>query len=206
VSAVSASHKFPSFGGVAEGRGGLPSSREMPGEARRGALLVAEGRGGFMRNTTNYMSLPYNPALKGRARELRRAGNLAEVLFWQQVKNKQFLGLDFDRQKIIGNYIVDFYCAEKQVVIEIDGSSHDQKADYDAIRDAFLTGLGLTVIHVRAEDVKSDLTNVIGKLKEHPACTESTTSPPKEGWPKARVVSISEDDFAFTSKKDTMSA
>lgn len=67
-----------------------------------------------MRSTDSYMSLPYNPKLKAHARELRRAGNLSEVLFWNQIKNKQFLNLDFDRQKIIGNYIVDFYCAEKK--------------------------------------------------------------------------------------------
>ena len=57
-------------------------------------------------------------------------------------------GLDFDRQKIIGNYIVDFYCAQSQVVIEIDGGSHDENPDYDSLRDAYLSGLGLTVIHI----------------------------------------------------------
>ncbi|MDA3812993.1 MAG: DUF559 domain-containing protein [Candidatus Cloacimonetes bacterium] len=51
----------------------------------------------------NYKKLPYNPKLKDRVRELRKAGNLAEVLFWDQVKNKKFLSLDFHRQKIIGN-------------------------------------------------------------------------------------------------------
>ena len=61
-----------------------------------------------MRATRRYKSLPYNPALKERARALRRAGNLAEVLLWNQLKSRQVLGLDFDRQKIIGNYIVDF--------------------------------------------------------------------------------------------------
>jgi len=60
-------------------------------------------------------------------RELRCPGNLSEVLLCQEIKNDRFLGLDFDRQKIIGNYIVDFYCAEKQVVVEIDGSSHENK-------------------------------------------------------------------------------
>ncbi len=64
-----------------------------------------------MRDTKKYRSLPYNPALKERAKALRRAENLAEVLLWNPLKRKQFLGLDFDRQKIIGNYIVDFYCA-----------------------------------------------------------------------------------------------
>ena len=91
-----------------------------------------------MRNTQKYKALPFNPALKARARELRRAGNLAEVLLWNQLKKSQLSGLDFDRQKIIGNYIVDFYCAERQVVIEVDGASHEDKAGYDAQRDAFL--------------------------------------------------------------------
>jgi very-short-patch-repair endonuclease len=122
-----------------------------------------------MRNTNNYMSLPYNPALKERARELRRAGNLSEVLFWIEIKNTRFQGLDFDRQKIIGNYIVDFYCAEKQVAVEIDGSSHDNKVDYDAVRDAFLAGLGLTVIHIQDVDVKRNLDGVLLMLRQHPA-------------------------------------
>lgn len=121
------------------------------------------------RDTSAYMSLPYNPALKERARELRRAGNLSEALLWQQIKNGQFSGLDFDRQKIIGNYIVDFFCAEKAVVIEVDGSSHDSKVEYDAARDAYLTGLNLTVIHVLDSDVKSNLAGVMQFLQEHPA-------------------------------------
>ena len=54
------------------------------------------------------ISLPTNPKLKERARELRKQGILSEVLFWNEVKHKKFLNLDFDRQKIIGNYIVDF--------------------------------------------------------------------------------------------------
>jgi very-short-patch-repair endonuclease len=125
-----------------------------------------------MRSTKKYMSLPYNPALKERARELRKAGNLSEVLLWNQLKNKQLLGLDFDRQKIIGNYIVDFYCAEKEFVLEIDGSSHDNKVEYDALRDAFLTGLGLTVIHILDIDVKTNLSGVMQLLQRHSALRE----------------------------------
>ena len=77
--------------------------------------------------------LPYNPALKQRARELRQACNLSEVLFWKAIKNKQLNGLDFDRQRVIGNYIVDFYCHEQALVVEIDGSSHNDKQAYDRI-------------------------------------------------------------------------
>lgn len=137
-----------------------------------------------MRDTKKYMSLPYNPALKERARALRRAGNLAEVLLWNQLKRNQFFGLDFDRQKIIGNYIVDFYCAEKSVVIEVDGSSHDHKVKYDALRDAFLMGLALTVIHLRDSEVKNNISDVMDFLRDHPALTTPT---PEETTPSLRA-------------------
>ena len=120
--------------------------------------------GNKTRYTKNYQSLPFNPALKERAKALRKAGNLSEVLLWNQLKRGQFKGLDFDRQKIIGNYIVDFYCAEKQAVLEVDGSSHDDKAEYDAQRDAFLMGLGLCVIHILDVDVKQNLAGVMDFL------------------------------------------
>ena len=134
-----------------------------------------------MRHTKHYMTLPYNPALKQRAKELRRAGNLSEVLLWNQLKNGQFKGLDFDRQKIIGNYIVDFYCPEMAVVIEVDGSSHDDKQEYDALRDAYLRGLSLVVIHVLDRDIKRNLAGVMTMLQEHPALATPLNPPPLEG-------------------------
>ena len=166
-----AEKEFPSDGGVsAEGRrGGNYSSFEN-------SLAEPEGKKG-VRNTRNYMNLPYNPALKERAKSLRKAGNLSEVLFWNQVKNKQFKGLDFDRQKIIGNYIVDFFCTNGNVVIEIDGSSHDDKVEYDSQRDAFLESLGLTVIHIPDIDIKRNLNGVIEMLYDHPALKDT---PPEE--------------------------
>ena len=85
--------------------------------------------------------------------------------------------MDFDRQKIIGNYIANFYCAEKAVVIEVDGSSHDSKAEYDAVRDAYLTGLNLTVIHLLDRDVKSNLAGVMQFLQNHPALINSSLHP-----------------------------
>lgn len=119
-----------------------------------------------MRDTRHYLSLPYNPRLKERARALRRAGNLAEVLLWHRLKSGRFKGLDFDREKIIGSYIVDFYCAEKRAVVEVDGGSHDDKAEYDAQRDAYLSGLGLNVIHVLDRDVRQDLAAVVDFLEQ----------------------------------------
>ncbi|SRR3989339_683373 len=149
-----------------------PRLRRTPPE--EGNNIVKPDRGGKSRHTQNYLSLPFNPQLKERAKALRRAGNLSEVLLWNQLKRGQFEGLDFDRQKIIGNYIVDFYCAEKNAVIEVDGSSHDDKAEYDAQRDAFLTGLGLHVIHILDKDVKQDIAAVMDLLMQQ------LFSPPEE--------------------------
>ncbi|MCL2634697.1 MAG: DUF559 domain-containing protein [Oscillospiraceae bacterium] len=126
-----------------------------------------------MRNTDNYYNLPYNPKLRERAKELRKADNLSEIIMWKKFRNKKFKGYDFDRQKIIGNYIVDFYCIDCAVVIEIDGSSHDNKDVYDSERNSFLQSLGLTVIHIQAQDVHNDLLKVMKMLREHPALQKS---------------------------------
>ena len=131
-----------------------------------------------MRTTKIYKSLPYNPALRDRAKELRKAGILHEALFWNQIKAGKLNKLDFDRQKIIGNYIVDFYCAEKNAIIELDGSSHDGKEDYDRKRDEFFVSLGLSVIHISVVDVLSNMGGVLAYLKNHPALAGT---PPGEG-------------------------
>jgi len=75
----------------------------------------------------DFYKLPKNKALTSKARELRTAGNLSEVIFWQTFKNKKQLGWDIDRQVIIGNYIVDFFVAELGLVFENYGYSHDLK-------------------------------------------------------------------------------
>jgi len=71
--------------------------------------------------------LPSNPRLKELARELRNHSTLAEVLLWNQIKNKRLLGFDFHRQKPIDRFIVDFFCPGLMLAIEIDGVSHLQK-------------------------------------------------------------------------------
>lgn len=136
-----------------------------------------------MRHTNKYRILPYNPALKERAQSLRKAKNLSEVLLWKQIKNRQLLGLDFDRQKIIGNYIVDFFCAEIGLVIEVDGDSHNEKIEYDTIRDDFLKALELTVIHIRDFEVKSNLAEVMEHLKNFVEHFESRPPHPLRGHP-----------------------
>ena len=88
-------------------------------------------------------NLPYNIKLKTRSRALRKAGVLSEVIFWLQVHKGMFWKIDFDRQRIIGNYIVDFYVKTLGLVIEIDGSSHNDKEEYDQKREDYLISLKL---------------------------------------------------------------
>lgn len=110
--------------------------------------------------------LPYNEHLKKRARLLRKAGVLTEVLFWKQVHRGKFWNIDFDRQQIIDNYIVDFYVKSLSLVIEIDGSSHNGREEYDAQRQAYLESLGLVVYRVEDKEVRQNIQGVITALEE----------------------------------------
>lgn len=110
-------------------------------------------------------NLPYNPNLKVLTREKRKAGILSEVLFWRQVRAKQFHNLDFDRQRIIGNYIVDFYVKAMGLVVEIDGISHENKVEYDAERQIFLENLGLKLFRTTDGEVKLAILNVMEQLE-----------------------------------------
>ena len=116
----------------------------------------------YKRYTPN---LPYNPNLKLRARELRKAGVLSEVLFWLAVHQGNFWGIDFDRQRVIGNYIVDFYVKSLSLVIEIDGSSHEGKEVYDMERQTFLESFGLKVFRIEDYRVKNDFDGVMKELE-----------------------------------------
>ena len=111
-------------------------------------------------------NLPANPELSGHARKNRKTGNIAEIVFWLQVHRKMFHGLDFDRQKVIGNYIVDFYVKSLGLVVEIDGGSHNEKLDYDARRDEYLEGLGLNVFRTTDYDVLQHVDLVLGDLED----------------------------------------
>ena len=111
--------------------------------------------------------LPYNSNLKERTKAMRQARNLSEVLFWQQVTKGGFHNIDFDRQRIIGNYIVDFYAKKLGLVVEIDGSSHDNKADYDIEREQYLVSLGLKVYRITVIDILKHLYPAMIKLEDY---------------------------------------
>ena len=110
--------------------------------------------------------LPRNKELLSRSRSLRKGYVLSEVIFWKQVRNKEFHQIDFDRQKIIGNYIVDFYIKSLGVVVEIDGTSHNDKEEYDEKRQQFLESLDLVVYRISDYRIKNDLGNVMKELED----------------------------------------
>ena len=152
-----------------------PLSDETKGVFSNNSPLSDETQGVFSNNNQlkyynkyipKWYELPYNKKLTERAKELRKSGNIAEVKFWEQVKNKKYLGLDFDRQKIVGNFIVDFYCKDLGFVVEIDGSSHNDKIEYDFERDNYLKGLGLIVYHFTFSDVMNNLNGILKFLED----------------------------------------
>ena len=112
-------------------------------------------------------NLPYNPKLKQLVKDKRKAGILSEVLFWVQVHKGKFHKIDFDRQRIIGNYIVDFYVKTLGLIVEIDGNSHDYKQDYDAERQLYFENLGLKVFRCTDDDVKKNIDSVLMALEDY---------------------------------------
>ena len=109
--------------------------------------------------------IPYNPKLVPLARKLRKNSTLSEILLWKRLRNKQLLGYDFDRQKPIGNYIVDFFCKELMLVIEIDAASYDYKSEEDLARQQNIESFGITVIRFDDSAVKRHMIQVLEELK-----------------------------------------
>ena len=112
------------------------------------------------------MKIHYNPGLKELAKQLRKNSTLAEVLLWRKLKGKQMLGYDFHRQKPIGNYIVDFFCPRLNLVIEIDGQSHDFKSEADAKRQKDLENLGLHVLRFSERNVRNKMKDVLFMIEQ----------------------------------------
>lgn len=108
--------------------------------------------------------IPYNPKLKAYAKHLRKNSTLPEVVLWQKIKSKA-LGVEFHRQVPINEFIVDFYCHEIQLAIEVDGSSHDNKYDYDCRRQGILETKGVAFIRFTNTEITKNLFSVLLALE-----------------------------------------
>ena len=118
------------------------------------------------------------------ARELRNHSTKSEIRLWQQLKGKQVYGYDFHRQKPLLNFIADFYCYELQLVIELDGYSHQFEAVQikDEVKQKELENIGLTVLRFQDAEVMQDMGNVLRVIEDYITKYEKhTPNPSQEG-------------------------
>jgi len=104
--------------------------------------------------------IPYNPKLKNLARKLRKNSTFAEVLLWMNIKGR-VLGCEFHRQVPLDEYIVDFFCHELKLVIEIDGYTHNYNYENEQLRQMRIESYGIRVLRFNDEDVKKHMNNVM---------------------------------------------
>ena len=111
--------------------------------------------------------LPYNRTLKPRSRILRREMTDAERLLWLRLRRKQLMGVQFYRQKPLGNYVVDFYAPRAKIIVEVDGSQHHAPTAMkaDAERDKCLLRLGLNVLRFDNLQVLRETESVLDTIR-----------------------------------------
>ena len=110
--------------------------------------------------------IKYKPKLKQIARKLRKQGILSEVLLWKELKGKKLLGYDFHRQKPLRNFVVDFFCHELMLAIEIDGASHNENYENDKKRQEDLEAEGINFLRYYDGHIKQHLGDVVANIKE----------------------------------------
>jgi very-short-patch-repair endonuclease len=106
-----------------------------------------------------------NPQLLQRAAELRRHMTPEERIVWQEVRGNR-LGVHFRRQHPLPPYIVDFYCHQARLMVELDGSPHRQQQGYDKARDAYLARCGIRVLRMTNDSVRNDLPTVLHMIRD----------------------------------------
>lgn len=111
--------------------------------------------------------IPYNPNLKELAKKLRQNMTFSEVKLWNEIKNGKMMGYDFDRQRLIGNYIVDFYCKDIQLALEVDGITHEDEKIIltDEIRQEELEIFGVAFLRFDALLVVNKMESVVKEIE-----------------------------------------
>jgi very-short-patch-repair endonuclease len=107
---------------------------------------------------------PVTKAKLERAKELRREMTPAEKLLWQEVRANK-LGVRFRRQQVIQGFIVDFYCHQAGLVVEVDGDIHDLQKEEDERREKVLSEMGLRIVRFGNDEVIGNLLDVVQKIK-----------------------------------------
>src|SRR4051812_11553091 len=113
-----------------------------------------------------------NKPLKDRRQELRIVATPQEIILWKYLRRSN-LDFKFERQHSIGQYIVDFYCPKKKLIIEVDGDHHNDNKEYDTERTRYLESLGNKVIRFWNGDINNNLGEVVNKIIETFSITPS---------------------------------
>ena len=113
--------------------------------------------------------IPYDPKLKAYARELRNNSTKAEIYLWLKLKGKQMHGYDFHRQKPIDQFILDFFCYELMLGIEVDGYTHElpEVQRKDDIKERRLNQLGIQVLRFSDAEVKTQMESVLRAISDY---------------------------------------
>jgi len=109
--------------------------------------------------------MKYDEHDRDRARELRRGMNEAEAIIWNRLRAKRRHGFKFRRQHPLGPFVADLYCAAAKLVIELDGATHKDRREFDAMRDAWMTKRGITVLRFWNEEIFENLESVLTRIE-----------------------------------------
>jgi very-short-patch-repair endonuclease len=120
-----------------------------------------------------------NFQIKNTRRDLRKRQTKEEILLWSKLRNNQ-TGYKWRRQVSIGNYIADFYCREKLMVVELDGSQHLNNKEYDQNRENFFKFLGIKTLRFWNDEVNKNIEGITSKILSELNKTSPQPSPGKE--------------------------
>ena len=150
------------------GKKAEPGGNQLPSHCRGG---VSEARGGLSnKHTIKKKNMHYKTAKANESeqkilrKELRSHATPAEAVLWKMLKGRNADGMKFRRQQGIGPYVLDFYCPELRLCVELDGSSHDYKYEYDEQRTEFLQNQGIRVLRFSNEQVWQGLDFVVDEI------------------------------------------
>ena len=128
----------------------------LPSPTGRGSQAERQYRGGFEFS-----------GLVETARELRGKQTPAEEMFWELVRNRKFLDLKFRRQHQVGSYVVDFYCDQHKLVIELDGGIHNTRKEKDQKRDRYLESQGFRVLRIKNEELLRSPQTILEQIAQN---------------------------------------
>jgi len=141
-------------------------------------------------NNNNRLNLGSNGKIFSNAMELRRTMTEAEIILWNELRNKKLNGYKFRRQHPIKNYVADFYCHEARLVVEVDGEIHKDEStkEYDEKRTHDLKEFGIKVIRFANKDILNTIDEVLFKISMEIQlslsmlqCQPGTSSPSPSG-------------------------